>query len=116
MRSGKQKRALIKAKRHLQAEQGHQAHLQTEQLDLLALGTRPVDVSALAPFNSYGVPDYVERGYYQAVRFCCRDCGSEQIWTAEQQKWWYEGAKGYAYSTAVRCRACRQARRAAGKR
>ena len=67
----------------------------------------PVNRAALAPFNSYGVPDFVTRGFYQDEAFTCRQCGSENIWLAKQQHWWFEIAKGYVYSTAILCRACR---------
>ena len=53
------------------------------------------------------VPDF-----YLDLPFTCRDCGSKEIWTAKQQKWWYEVAQGSIYSRAIRCRACRQARHA----
>ncbi|HJT34783.1 MAG TPA: zinc-ribbon domain-containing protein [Pirellulales bacterium] len=43
--------------------------------------------------------------------FVCVDCGKDEIWTARQQQWWYEVAKGSVYSRAVRCHDCRQARR-----
>jgi hypothetical protein len=33
------------------------------------------------------------------------------VWTAKQQKWWYETAHGHIESRAVRCLACRRARR-----
>jgi len=36
------------------------------------------------------------------------------VWTAEQQKWWYEVAKGPIFSVAVRCRECRKALRVPG--
>jgi len=44
--------------------------------------------------------------------FRCADCGKEEVWTGSQQKWWYEIAKGFVYSSAVRCRACRRKERA----
>lgn len=67
------------------------------------------DLSQQAPHNSYaGGPLY-----YEDRPFRCVDCGCEEVWTAEQQKWWYETAKGPIYSTAVRCHACRDARRKA---
>jgi putative zinc ribbon protein len=84
-----------------------------------AAGTVRVNVEALAPNNSYGAPRFVERGYYVDEPFTCAGCGVAQVWTAWQQKWWYEVAKGFAYSTAKHCRACRrreQARRAEAKR
>jgi hypothetical protein len=78
-----------------------------------------VNVEALAPSKSYGVPRFVERGYYEDVPFTCQGCGSHEIWRAAQQKWWYEVAKGYVYSGAKLCRTCRrreQARRAEARR
>lgn len=78
-----------------------------------------VNVAALAPNNSYGVPRFVERGYYVDEPFKCAGCGAAQVWTAWQQKWWYEVAKGYVYSTAKLCRPCRrrdQSRRVEARR
>ncbi len=66
----------------------------------------PADLSKQAPNNSYG-----GRLYYEELEFTCVDCGAAEVWTAEQQKWWYEVAKGSIYSVAKRCRACRAARR-----
>jgi Probable zinc-ribbon domain len=65
------------------------------------------DLSRQAPHNSYGgVPLY-----YEDLEFTCTDCGRQETWTTRQQQWWYEVAQGAIYSTAVRCRACRRARR-----
>jgi hypothetical protein len=78
-----------------------------------------VNEAALRPYNSYGAPPFVYRGYYLDTPFRCQDCGKQEVWTATQQKWWYEIAKGYVYSTANRCRTCRrkeQARRTAARR
>jgi hypothetical protein len=68
----------------------------------------PADLSQQAPNNSYS-----PRTFYRDYEFSCIDCGSPEIWTAEQQKWWYEVAKGPIYSVARRCRACRAALREA---
>jgi hypothetical protein len=64
------------------------------------------DASQQAPNNSHS-----GRSYYQDQPFVCVDCGKAEVWTARQQKWWYEVAKGSIYSTAKRCRACRKRRR-----
>lgn len=65
------------------------------------------DHSQLAHINTYGaLPDY-----YVDLPFICRDCGKEEIWRAEDQKWYYEEAKGHIDATAVRCRSCRTARK-----
>jgi hypothetical protein len=71
----------------------------------------PVNAERLAPNNSYGVPDFVRRGYYLDIAFQCADCGVREVWTGAQQKWWYEVAQGFVYSTAVRCRRCRRKQR-----
>jgi hypothetical protein len=71
--------------------------------------TRPVgrrikaDLTKQTPNNSYSPPLY-----YEDVKFSCRDCGAECIWTAEQQRLWYEEWGGSVQSTAIRCRPCRQ--------
>jgi len=67
----------------------------------------PADRSKLDHINTYGsLPEfYIDR------RFRCRDCGKEEIWKAADQKWYYETAKGHMDARAVRCHACRQARR-----
>ena len=78
-----------------------------------------VNVSALRPYNSYGTPAFVARGYYEDVGFSCADCGSSEVWRATQQKWWYEVAKGYVYSGPKLCRPCRrreQSRKAQARR
>lgn len=51
------------------------------------------------------------KDYYVDLRIICKDCGTEEIWTARQQQWWYEVAQGDIETTAVRCRACRRAKR-----
>lgn len=48
---------------------------------------------------------------YRDTTFVCVDCGVEEVWTAFQQKWWYEEAKGQLDTVAKRCRDCRRAER-----
>lgn len=67
----------------------------------------PCNPSLLAPYNSYGVPPFVERGYYQDTAFTCAHCHADEVWRAAQQKWWYEVAKGHVETRAKLCRACR---------
>jgi hypothetical protein len=68
----------------------------------------PADLREQVPANTCVPPRF-----YRDYEFTCADCGSPEIWTAAQQKWWYEVAKGPIYSRAIRCRACREARDAA---
>ncbi len=65
------------------------------------------DWQALAHNNTCGpLPRY-----YLDLAFVCAGCGKEDLWTAKQQKWWYEIAKGDINTTAKYCRACRNLRR-----
>lgn len=111
MCSGKRRRAEIKAARLRRAE---------KRKELLRMTLFPavsacvvsghqtlVNSSQLAPDGSYDAPEFVWRGYYQDLPFRCVDCDAEEIWSAERQKWWYEVIKGGVWTTAKRCKACR---------
>jgi Probable zinc-ribbon domain len=70
-------------------------------------GTVPVNPASLSPNNSYGIPEFVKRRFYVDIPFICKHCGVPQIWTAQQQHWWYELAKGDIWTIAILCRPCR---------
>ncbi len=110
MKSGKQRRVEINTRRKQKAAKRQAMATEQERRFRLILGV-PVNEELLAPTNSYGAPDFVRRGYYVDTPFRCGDCGKEEVWTGAQQKWWYEVAKGFAYSSAIRCRACRHKER-----
>lgn len=110
MKSGKQRRSEIIAER-ARRNVKRAAPAKAGESGGGASGSVPVNEAMLAPCNSYGVPEFAQRGYYIDLPFRCIDCGKEEIWTAAQQKWWYEIAKGFVYSTAVRCRLCRRRKR-----
>lgn len=104
--SGKQRRAAIKWARVQRA-----ARLQSLRCAAGPAHGLPVNRQAAQPDNSFGAPEFVDRGYYQDIAFCCVDCGAREIWTAERQKWWYETAKGGVWTVAKRCKACRMEKR-----
>ncbi|MEM9245500.1 MAG: zinc-ribbon domain containing protein [Cyanobacteria bacterium P01_F01_bin.153] len=105
MKSNKQRRKALKTARSQRAER--QKKSQLARARVLPAGTIAVDHSKLAPNNSYTIPP----DYYTDQPFTCRDCGAEEVWTAERQKWWCEVAQGSIFSTAIRCRACRKIER-----
>lgn len=61
------------------------------------------DIAKQVPNNSYDPPPL----WYVDKDFVCVECGTEETWTAAQQKWYYEEAKGTLYATAKRCYTCR---------
>lgn len=67
-------------------------------------GAIPADLTQQAPSNSYSGPKL----YYVDEPFTCVACGRAEVWTAVQQKWYFEVAKGSIYGRAIHCRACRQ--------
>lgn len=65
------------------------------------------DPAELSHNNTYGM---LPRFYVDRL-VTCRQCGKEEVWPAERQKWWYEVAKGNINTQAVLCRACRAVER-----
>ncbi len=109
MKSPKQRRQEIKERRAKRA--ARKIRCVENRPIYRPVGTEPVTPALLRPTNSYGIPDFVRRGYYQDYPFRCKGCGKEEIWTAAQQRWWYEEAHGDVWTVAVRCRPCRQQER-----
>ncbi len=102
MKSNKQRRMEIKAKRLMRAKK--LAVIDTTiEVKEFPNGAILADPEELKHNNTYGILPQ----YYVDKAFTCRDCGTEEIWTAKQQKWWYEVVKGHFCSTAVRCSRCR---------
>ena len=66
-------------------------------------GAIAADTSKQVPNGSYDPPPL----WYVDKDFVCVECGTEETWTAAQQKWYYEEAKGTLYATAKRCHDCR---------
>ncbi|HSS27837.1 MAG TPA: zinc-ribbon domain containing protein [Usitatibacter sp.] len=106
----KQRRAGKKAASEAAAARAEALRAAKARAELLR-GKILVNPHNLRPTNSYGTPDFEQRGFYVDMPFKCKDCGISQIWTATQQKWWYESAKGDVWTVAVRCRPCRRRER-----
>ncbi|PJK08957.1 hypothetical protein CO608_07945 [Lysobacteraceae bacterium NML08-0793] len=117
-KSNKQRRAEISEKRRQRAQswqaQLAEAHTQDARRQIAERAARQgegvvmADTRLLAAHNnSYSLPDY-----YIDMPFRCDDCGAHEVWTAKQQKWWYEVALGNINSTARYCAECRRKRRA----
>ena len=109
MKSGKQRRAELDAKRQVRAAKT-EVERKARRATVVAREVQ-VNVGELAPWKSYSEPQFVRRGYYVDEPFRCRDCCKDEIWTATQQKWWYEVAKGDVFTRARRCRTCRRIER-----
>ncbi|MCC7249917.1 MAG: zinc-ribbon domain-containing protein [Lysobacter sp.] len=113
-KSGKQRREEIRRKRVERAER-LQRDAQSPDVRWTQrgdgageAGVEPADRDVLARLNN---PYATLPDRYIDTVFECRDCGEQQVWTAKQQKWWYEVAQGAIDSRAVRCLPCRRKRR-----
>jgi hypothetical protein len=102
-KNGRHRRVPQRADRRLRlpSERSEQSKLR------IPIGAIAADPAQLVHDGTYGP----RPTHYAARPFTCVDCGKQQIWTAEQQKWWYQTAKGKIASAANRCRVCRQKRR-----
>ncbi|MFC4992278.1 zinc-ribbon domain containing protein [Rubritalea tangerina] len=99
MLSNKQKRQKLREQRKRKAEK----RARVQQANRLKFNHLPVDKEKIVSSSLlFDLPDY-----YEDYPFTCRDCGSRQLWTAKQQKWWYEVVGGDWESVAIRCRSCR---------
>lgn len=109
MKSGRQRREELRQKR-LERAKRLEERLRASPHGMAWPGAGVVDAdrALLARHNNtYATLP----AFYVDTIFTCRDCGQEQVWTARQQKWWYEERLGPIDSTAVRCLPCRRARR-----
>lgn len=109
MKSNKQRRTEIKQLRLARAQR---AQSQLPSMSLGREGHVPglvvADTQLLRGLNNSCVlPEF-----YVDKAFVCVDCASEEVWTAKQQKWWYETVRAPIDSQANRCLVCRRARRA----
>jgi Probable zinc-ribbon domain len=75
--------------------------------DRVPAGAIPAEQSKLLHDNTYGP----RPRFYVDQTFACVECRTVEVWTAADQKWWYEEAKGKIASRANRCSACRRKRR-----
>ena len=110
MKSGKQRKAELKAQR-VERAATRPVLRGGEQRREVSGSRAPCNPANLAPSNSFGTPEFVQRGYYMDVLFQCAVCHKEEVWSATRQKWWYEVAKGSVESKAKLCNACRRAER-----
>ena len=107
MKSGRQRRDEILSRRRLRAEAAMRFSIRPWSTVGIPSGALLADQSLLLHDNTYGPRPL----YYVDVSFSCVDCAKSEVWTAVQQKWWYEGAKAKIDSRANRCRECRRKRR-----
>jgi hypothetical protein len=70
-------------------------------------GAMLADQQELSHNNTYG---RLPRFYVDRL-IVCQQCGTEEVWPAARQKWWYEVAKGHINSNAVLCLACRDTKK-----
>ena len=104
--SNKQKRAQLKKKREVRRRKKLAKEGRLVRGREIPIGSVPADIGQQAPNNSISA-----RLCYVDKPFTCADCDAEEVWTATQQKWYYEVAKGPIYGEPKRCRACRARRR-----
>ncbi len=53
--------------------------------------------------NTYSSPPE----YYYDIEFACKCCGKKDVWTAENQKYWFEKLGKNINTTATKCSICR---------
>ena len=108
MKSGRQRRKEILGRRRQRARISKRTSFAPWlEPDRVPAGAIPAEQSKLLHDNTYGP----RPRFYADVPFTCVECGTQEVWAAADQKWWYEEAKGKIASRANRCSACRRKRR-----
>lgn len=77
-------------------------------------GTLGLDYSTAVRAN-FHAQDYTvaPRFWYVDARFRCSSCKTEFVWSADEQKTWFETYRFYVDTFPTRCRDCRASRRRA---
>lgn len=119
MKSNKQKRIAIQQKRArrtqtLQEQLAETCGDENARRRVLERALRE-GVVALADQAILAAHNNTDEGFlprfYADLACTCNTCGAAYVWTAKQQKWWYEVAHGPIYSGASGCADCRRQRR-----
>ena len=104
MKSNKQRVTEIKAARLKRAERRNPKFDPTKYP--VPEHAIPADQTKLVTVGTEALVDFPI--YYLDKPYVCTSCGSTELWTAKQQKWWYEVAQGAIETTVAHCRACRK--------
>jgi hypothetical protein len=105
MKSGRQRREEIAERRRLRGRISKRMSVAPwRETDRVPAGAIPAEQANLLHDRTLGP----RPRFYADRRFTCAECGTEGVWTAADQKWWYEDGKGKIASRANRCRACRR--------
>jgi hypothetical protein len=108
VKSGRQRRAEIAGRRQQRARIAKRMSTAPwTEPDRIPAGAIPAEQTKLLHDHTYGP----RPRFYADRPFTCVDCGAEEVWSAIDQKWWYEEAKGKIATRANRCLACRRKRR-----
>lgn len=118
MGSSRKRREQLAAKKFRKYWKRRQAEATEEDLrvkrEAMGRGLVPIDdskINTCGVMPRRGIPDFAGK-YYLDYPFTCIDCGSRQVWTGAQQKWWHEELGANWERIAVRCSDCRRKERA----
>ena len=107
MKSGRQRREEILEGRRRRARIAKRMSVAPwREPDRVPAGAIPADQANLLHDHTYGP----RPRFYVDQPFTCVECGAEEVWTAADQKWLYEEAKGKVATRANRCLPCRRKR------
>ncbi len=85
-----------------------------ESPDEVPVDAIPASLEVIARWRS-GYSTFSRAPFFRDIHFTCDDCGRKSIWTAQEQRHWYEVLHGSPYSEARRCSECRRKRKGLAK-
>ncbi len=66
----------------------------------------PKDALPANPENQDHGGGYAAKLYYKDIHYTCAGCGKKEVWTAQQQKRYFEIQKGNIYNKPKWCHEC----------
>jgi hypothetical protein len=108
--SDKKKKMTLKEKQAVLRAKKERRRLEKLAKEGRLVDGREIPRDAIAAERSLQAPNnsYSTKCYYRDIEFTCSDCGTEEVWKAKDQKWYYEVVKGPIYAGPKRCRARRK--------
>jgi hypothetical protein len=108
MKSGRQRRdEILERRRHRVRISKRTSFAPWREPDRVPAGAIPAEQANLLHDRTYGP----RPRFYVDEPFTCIECGTQEVWRAADQKWWYEQAKAKIATRANRCSTCRRKRR-----
>jgi Probable zinc-ribbon domain len=97
---------MTKRRQEMREKKNARRRRRLEAQDRMVEGVEIPDGAIAADVSKQAPASFSRRYYYKDHEFECADCGKEEVWTAEDQQWYFEVIKAHPASTATSHHRC----------